>query len=400
MERLKRVLYVGMITTDTYGKVVGEKAYAGAAARKMTSVVCAMRSVGQRAIILSLPFVGTQAKRALYPPVVTSDGKVPAVFLATLRSKYLRKLFVPFFLAVFAWRRVSVCDTVILYNHAVEYLPALAILRLKGVKVVQDIEDAPTVDEGGMRGVLNRVSFAVTFRFTEPRKMVVAEHVAKELKLDDYVVIRGVALNDRGLAGLCNTAKWEDLQAGGELKLHYGGTLIPDTGIDLFCESIELLAHNEGRLDRRVVFKVTGVGELGKIRTLQERIQTHRKVNVELLPELSMADYVALIDTCHGSLSLKRPESSMSNTTFPSKVIEITSAGVALVSTRLGDVVSLFNDESVFFLQHYDAVDLVDIIVDMAQASGRVERVAKAGLDVCSQTFSAKAIGEKMARLI
>ena len=400
MKQRNRVFYVGMIATDAYGESVGEKTYAGAAANKMISVAGAMRSVGHRAIIVSIPSIGARAKRAFYPPVLTVEGGTPAVFLATFKSRYLRKIFGPFFLAAFALRRISAGDTVILYNHAVEYILALAMLRLMKVNVVQDIEDAPADDEKGWQGWLNRVCFATTFRLTNRRKMVVADHVARELKLDDYVVVRGVASDDTGASRNADARKWEDLQTGGDLKLHFGGTLVHDTGVDVFCQGVELLAWDDCRLHRRVVFKVTGVGELEKIRSLQNRIHASAKVHLELLPELSKAGYVALIDMCHGSLSLRRPKSAMAKTTFPSKVIEITAAGLALVSTRLGDVASLFNDESAFFLTEDDPVELADIIVGMMDDPVRVERVAKTGRDVCNRTFSTKAVGEEIGRLL
>ena len=400
MKQRNRIFYLGMITTDAYARVVGEHIYSGAAARKMMLVARALRSVGRRVIVVSLPFVGTGAKRAFYGPVLTPDGGVPTIFLATLRSKVLRKIVGPYVLAVFFLRRSVPGDTVIFYNHAIEYIPTLLLLRLRGLNLVQDIEDAPMDDEKGIRGVLNRISFAITLRLTNPRKMLVADHVAKGLKLDDYVVIRGVASQETEAVHVSDTRKWDDLRNDGDLKLHFGGTLISDTGVDLFCKAVELLARNEDRLDRRVVFKVTGVGELNKVRKLQKEIKKSKKVHLDLLPELSKADYLALIDSCHGSLSLRRPGSSMSNTTFPSKVIEITASGLALISTRVGDVPSLYGDDAAYFLSEFAPEDLVDIFIGMVADPGRLEHVAAAGRDASNRIFSPRSVGEEMTRLL
>ncbi|WP_108663897.1 glycosyltransferase [Acuticoccus kandeliae] len=398
MTRRARVFYIGMITSDAYGRAIGEQTYAGAAARKMILVVRALRSVGHRAIVVSLPFVGVGARRRSYGTVTTTEGGVPAVFLATLRSRYLRKLFGPFVLAGFAWRRVGRQDTAIVYNHAIEYLPALVLLRLKGARIVQDIEDAPTADETGARGVLNRLSFAVTSALTVRRKMVVADHVARELGLADYVVVRGVASHETD--GLDPDAtKWDDLRSGQALRIHYGGTLIGETGVDLFCAAVARLAKDADRLARPVCFAVTGVGELDKIRGLQGRMQGCVKVDVTLRPELVKADYLALLDSCHASLSLKRPGSGMANTTFPSKVIEITASGLALVSTRLGDVAEIFDAHSAIFLAGYEPADLADAIVEMACNPEMVGRVARVGQEVCVATFSPESVGHEMTRL-
>lgn len=400
MKRRSRVYYVGMITTDAYGRAVGERTYSGAAARKMVLVARAMRSVGLRAFIVSLPFVGTGAKHSAFGPILNTNGGVPTVFTATLRSTWLRKLVGPFYLADFFLRHARRGDTLIFYNHALEYIPTLLMLRLRGLTFVQDIEDAPTEDEAGLRGLLNRASFAITLRLTRARKMVVADHVARGLGLRDYVTIRGVASQETDASSSQDTRKWTELRSGGDLKLHFGGSLMADTGVDLYCQAIELLARSKKELAFCVAFKVTGTGDLYKIRDLQARVGDNARVSVELLPELSKADYLALIGACHGSLSLKRPGSAMSNTTFPSKVIEITAAGLALVSTRLGDVPEIFVDDTAFFLSDYRPEVLVETIIAMAADPERVERVAAAGRDLCNEVFAPETVGEAMKRLL
>lgn len=349
MTRRPRVFYLGMITTDSYGRAIGERTYSGAATRKMLLVAQAMRSVGLRTIVVSLPFVGTGARCFWFSSVVISEGRVPAVFTATLRSPVLRKLVGPVFPLIFFLRHARRGDTVICYNHALEYLPSQLALRLRGVKLVQDIEDAPIAQERGFRGHLNRFTFAVTFRLTAARKMVVADHVAEGLGLNDFVSIRGVAAQEIDLGLSTNNAKWGELKSGGPLKLHYGGTLIAETGVELFCKAVEQLAQNVGRLARPVNFRITGVGNFHKIRALQDRVREVRAIEVEVFQELDKLDYLRIIDACHGSLSLKRPGSAMSNTTFPSKVIEITGAGLALVSARFGDVAEIFVNDTAFF---------------------------------------------------
>lgn len=400
MSRRRRVYYVGMITTDAYGHVVGERVYSGAATRKMLLVAQAMRCVGLRAIVVSLPFVGAKARRASFPSVVISQGGVPMVFTATLRSTLFRKLIGPIFLLLFLLRHCQRGDSVIFYNHAVEYLPALMALRLRGVKLMQDIEDAPIGDERGLSGFLNRVSFDLTSRLTAARKMVVADHVAHILGLDDFVTIRGVAAREICLKPTTNNSKWLELKSGGALKLHYGGTLITETGVALFCEAVDRLAQHADILERPVRFNITGVGDLYKIRALQDRLREVGVVEVEVFPELNKAEYLELLDACHGSLSLKQPGSAMGTTTFPSKVLEITGAGLALVTARLGDVAKIFVDDTAFFLPTCNSESLANTVVIMASDPIRVETVAAAGRARCHELFSPEAVGIEMRRLL
>ena len=90
----------------------------------------------------------------------------------------------------------------------------------------------------------------------------------------------------------------------------------------------------------------------------------------------------------------------MSNTTFPSKVIEITAAGLALVSTRLGDVTEIFGEDSAYFIAGYQPEGLVETIIEMAAAPERVERVAAAGSKLCNKVFAPEVVGEEMKRLL
>lgn len=399
MTRRQRVFYMGMITPDSYGRAVGEDTFAGAAEQKMISVARAMRHVGLRAIIVSLPFIGAHAKRSCYGPVVTSDDGSPVIFLATLRSKYLRKMLGAVFLAGFSWRHVRSDDTVILYNHAIEYFLALLLLRVRGVHVVQDIEDVPRPEGWGVREFLHHLGFALTFRLTSRRKMVVAEHVARRLGLNDYVVVRGVA-SLSAPAVHAAPCKWAALRDGKPLILHYGGTLRPDTGVELFCAAVEALAQDNRRLNRPVVFFVTGVGALGPVRALQAKINDTGNVRLYVEGRMGKSDYDILISGCHASLSLRKPGSKYSETTFPSKVIEVTSRGLALISSDQGDVLALFDDKSAFLLRTYEASELMEIIVSLAADPERVERVAAAGRQISIQTFSPEIVGKEMIRLL
>ena len=389
-----------MITTDAYNHRIAEYTYSGAAARKMTLVTRAARSAGLKMVIVSLPFLGKQVSKTSYRRVVLKDRGVPFVFLATLRSPILRKLLSPFTLAAFALKRVNREDTVIFYNHAIEYIPALLVLWLRGVKLVLDIEDVPTVEEKGIRGFLNRILFAITFHMTDDKKMVVAEHVARLLALQDHVVIRGVAEERPRIPFQPDHQKWQSLIDGNGLRIHFGGTLIPDTGIDLFCNTIDLLIKNQDKLRQSVTFVVTGTGELEKIEQILGSGNSRDKIRIDLFPQLNQEEYLQMIDSCHASLSLKRPESGIAGTTFPSKVIEITSSHLALVSTRFGDVSDLFDEQTAFLLPDFSAADLEAIIIEMTKDPARVNRIAESGFALCNKTFSEAVVGREMTRLV
>lgn len=390
-----RVFYLGMMVTDAYGQKVNASTFTGAASNKMMAITKAMRNQGWDASIISLPFVGASAQRFFIPAVTLEDGGVPIEFLPTFRSAVLRKILGTW---VFGLRACSIENNakVIVYNHASEYVLALWVLRLRGISVVHDIEDAPTTDERGLRKFLSHFSFWATNKLTLSKKMVVAEHVAKSLNIQDCVVIRGVAGDDVPV----NPHKWAALKQEGTLVLHFGGTLNRSTGIDVFCVAVKMLSVSPLLPNAAIEFNVTGLGELDKIQSLQQAVQGSSKVRVNLHTPLSKQAYQALFGQCHGSLSLRDPVADYSNTTFPSKVIEITSSGLALVSSKQGDVPDIYSHESAFFMDRYDAECLAALIISMVVNPSGVEEVAKQGKAVAVAHFSGSVVASQMQSLL
>jgi glycosyltransferase involved in cell wall biosynthesis len=390
-----RVFYLGLMVTDASGQKVNASTFTGAASNKMMAIIKAMRNQGTDASIISLPFVGASAWRFFIPAVTLEDGGVPIEFLPTFRSAVVRKILGTWVFGLRAcW--IEKNAKVVVYNHAIEYVLALMVLRLRSIPVVHDIEDAPTTDERGLRKFLSHFSFWATNHLTLSKKMVVAEHVAKSLNIQDCVVIRGVAGDDVPV----DPKKWTALRQGGPLVLHFGGTLNRSTGIEVFCAAVKMLSVSSLLPNAAIEFNVTGVGELEKIQALQQAVQGSSKVRVNLHTQLSKQAYQALFGQCHGSLSLRDPVADYSNTTFPSKVIEITSSGLALVSSKQGDVPDIYNHEAAFLMDRYDPECLADLIIRMAANPSGVEEVAQQGKAVAKAHFSGPVVARQMQSLL
>jgi glycosyltransferase involved in cell wall biosynthesis len=190
------------------------------------------------------------------------------------------------------------------------------------------------------------------------------------------------------------------LKQGGALILHFGGTLNRSTGIDVFCAAVRLLSVSSLLPNAAIEFNVTGVGDLDKIQSLQQAVRGSSKVRVKLHTSLSKQAYQALFGQCHGSLSLRDPAADYSSTTFPSKVIEITSSGLALVSSKQGDVPDIYSHESAFFMNRYDAESLASLVIRMVANPIGVEEVAKQGKVVAMANFSGPVVARQMQSLL
>lgn len=392
--RKSRTYYVGMICTDAYLKATGESAFIGAASGKMGSIVAALRLAGQRAVLVSLPFIG-KAGRRQPGRLCWADG-FPALFLPVSRSPVVRKVFGPFVLAWFALRRVKPHDTVLFYNHAPEYILALLCLHFRRVSVFHDIEDVPLSSEEGLRGLLNRLSFKIMFAISSQRKVTVSNQVAKRLGITHFFAVQGVA-TDANL--FSNERKWQSLERGAPLRVHYGGSLTVSTGVELFCSTVMLLDKMIVPPGIRIDFIVTGMGEISRIREMGTSIESDW-LRMEVHQEIERSTYLGIIDTCHVSMSLKSPESEIACTTFPSKVIEITSRGVALISSPISDISEIFSDDDVWLLPRFNERMLSSILIQMARCPQEVRRRAAAGQLVARDRFGSLEVGRKLARYL
>jgi hypothetical protein len=90
----------------------------------------------------------------------------------------------------------------------------------------------------------------------------------------------------------------------------------------------------------------------------------------------------------------------MGMTTFPSKVIEITSRGLALITARLGDVSQIFDEDSAFFLDPYSSSTLTTLFKELADEPHRVYRVATAGQAVSARNFSKAAVANAVEGIL
>ncbi len=392
--RKLRIYYVGMVCTGAYVKAIREDAFVGAASGKMSSVVTALRLAGRRAVLVSLPFVGKGAGRL--PGRLCRGDRFPALFLPVWRSPAVRKVLGTFSLAWFAIHRVRSRDTILFYNHGLEYLLALLILRMRGVAVFQDIEDVPISTERGLRGVLNRLGYVLMFKLASARKVTVSNLVGKTLNLSDFLAVQGIAAENVTAVG---QEKWTQLEAGAPLRVHYGGTLMASTGLDLFCAAVAQLGATAEPIGRRIDFIVTGIGDL---KCIHDLIATLRSdwLGIEVHQGVARDVYFDLLDSCHASLSLKSPESEISSTTFPSKVIEITSRGLALVSTQVSDVGDIFTDNAAWLIQQFSDQALSDILLNMARNPAEVRRRADAGQALARARFSPPAVGRALAEFL
>lgn len=390
-----RVFYFGMVNTPAYCASRGLDLYVGAAAGKMMGVLLALRSVGLRAWLVTLPILNGRASPGLQAAGVGRD--IPSFHLGSCRSPWLRRAWGAVGFLRFSLSRVRSHDRVIVYNHALEYLPALIVLALRGVVVFHDIEDLPRRDERGIRGLFNRLGFWVTHRLTSSRKLVASCQIGERVNIPRYLPVYGLFSGQPAFNA--SHSKWSNLSEGQPLRVHYGGTLAQETGLDLFLAAVQILSRGEVQDGPAVTLCVTGAGDLDRIREVGSSLAGGR-LQLEVYNAVSREAYLELLGSCHASLALKLSTSSLASTTFPSKVIEIASHGLALVSTRVSDVPLIFDEGAAFLLESESPEALAGLLQTMSRSPAEVVRRAEAGHRLVRERFSDRVVGDALNRFL
>lgn len=392
MTNKNRLFYVGMINTQVYAEAVGHDLFMGAANRKMLSVLQAARLAGASAWLVSIPVLGRKLPRLSVPSKVLREQAVPALFMPTFSNRYLRKLMGSLYLALFCLFRVRANDRVIFYNHAFEYTLALGLLWLRGEPAYLDIEDVPRGDIGGIAAAFDRFLFNYAMRLTHPRKITVSRQVAGDLGMDDALVIHGVA----DMEGISQRARFAEP---GPVRILYGGTLIEETGLGLFIEGVELLARSLGDAPVRVTFVITGTGGSSELERLVAAC-ANSAVQIENCHNVDQRTYLELLRGCDAALSLKLPASSISSTTFPSKVVEITSEGLLLVATSVSDIPALFGPDQIVLLEDPTADSFTSQIRYILDNRPAMTELAKRGQQRARSLFSAASVGAHLLKYL
>ena len=387
------VYYLGMVNSPAYCQHSGVSLYVGAAFKKMAGVIMGLKHSRVNAQLLSLPFLDNANSPFMVQQCVLSEDGFKAIYFTTFRNRICRKFFGSLSLAWFSLTSLSQDDIVLVYNHAPEYFLFLCLLRFRGISAYHDIEDVPISSDNTIEGFVERLFFRLTFLLTCKRKIVVSRQAANLLKLRNYLVINGVFTNRPGCIDDAGS-KWTNLLSGGRLCIHYGGTLCAETGLDLFIKALNILDESYTG-SRPIAFFVSGIGNIGRVSDLANCLINHR-IKVSVSPKAPLAQYENIVSLCHVSLSLRSPNAPISSTTFPSKVIEASSRGLALITTDVSDMRQVYDDRSAFFLSGFDPHELSNLISLIASDSESIYATSCAGRDQVNKRFSPEVVGKSL----
>lgn len=384
-----RLHYFSSVSTDSLNRLFGIDSHVGAASRKVFGTARALMTADVRPVVVSglIPFPGGKLCSAV------RTGSVPYVRLFSLGNGALRRVTAAFSFLWYTAFTVETEDAVLLYNAFPEYILAAAYLCLVRRRAFLDVEDAPRADEAGLRGAMNRFSFRWLKTFCDHRIITVSEQLANNAGFSEHHTNYGT-FDEMPRSNEPN----QRFKKGVALNFLYGGAIVRETGLDLFCDTVRLLHSRMPEL--QVNFHVTGLFDFARLESLRLEVEQHSSLRVVIHGDLSSHEYRDLLSSMDVGLCLKLPSHSMGQTTFPSKVIEICSAGLLLCTTDVSDIPSLFSDDLAVVLRTEDSDELAQKIAFISERREEMKLRALRAHEMVAERFSSLRVGTDLRNFI
>jgi glycosyltransferase involved in cell wall biosynthesis len=186
---------------------------------------------------------------------------------------------------------------------------------------------------------------------------------------------------------------------GSRVTFLYGGSISTDTGLDLFASALRTLARERPELAARMHFVVTGFGGGDKLAALARELEPSG-FTLDVRQDTGPDEYKQILARADVGLSLKLPESAFNATTFPSKVIELASHGLLVLTTDISDIPLLFDRDTAAILPDAQAATLANLLAAIATDPERYAAIAAAGQRRIVERCSRRSVGRRLVEFL
>jgi glycosyltransferase involved in cell wall biosynthesis len=257
--------------------------------------------------------------------------------------------------------------------------------RLLGMRCLLDLEDGYAECKYIMRNALNALLSKLYARLCSGA-MLAAHVLKRETPLRRSYVCYGIA----------EVVKVDRDWSSTPLQILMGGSLLKETGAELFLETIYLMMHQHPLTLAKLRFVATGFGDCAEV--LRKAASGDLRHCLSFRGRLTAGEYRDIMRESHVGLCLKLPQSSMGMTTFPSKVVELASYGLLVVSTRISDVPQIFDDCTAILLDAATPEALCKALIGASQKPEKAKATALAGQARVASLCSEEKVGAELWR--
>ena len=340
-----------------------------AASRKVFMMAEAIRQSSKRVVVLSLGRGRQDYSGKWFPATVKRVRGAPVIFHPFLNLPVLSELISLFAPVPTLWRmyRKRKNITVLFYNRTAAYAVALLCARLMGFRCLLDLEDGETPDS--MRSFRGLATKAINFLYESccsDGALLACEALKEQTRIRPTMCYYGA------VEPLPNLADWQSPR----LNILMSGTVSISTGALQLIGAIKILRMEYTSISQHIEVHVTGNGDC--IEDLARLSMIHGGPTVTMHGRISNVAYRNILTHSHIGLALKPAVGELAHSTFPSKVTEMASAGLALITTDISDVRKIFGSAALY-LENEDPRELVTRMVWAYSNRAQASSLAKQG---------------------
>ena len=384
---LRRVTIVSNALDDLTRVERGIASDSPAASRKVLQLCAALRSAGIRPRVLSLGRGRADGTWRWHRRSVRRVGGIPVLYAPFSRLPGVSELVSLFAPAALLWRlRGPGPQALLFYNREPAYLPSLLLGRLLGFKTLFDLEDGEVGrDAHRWRGLLSRAVRRLYDRLCGGGALLACSALSAMTTVRPLLCYYGVAERS------ASAARWSAPQ----LSVLLGGTLAAETGANLLVDTIAHLRRTRPAWAGRLHFEISGKGP--SLAAFSALAGSAEAPSVTVHGRLSDVGYRELLARCDIGLALKPRRGALADTTFPSKVVEMASAGMLVLSTDISDVRAVLGDGALY-LERDEPSALCELLrlaaEDPVAARALAERGAQAVWARCEPAAAGRAVAD------
>lgn len=333
-----RIICLSNVFDQHYHDLRGEKVDRALGSKRPVLFKCLVAATGRELVVLSSPPKAAERRTARWLPAVETEyAGYRQLFCANWDAPKLRVPLSWFFYARHALRHVRSGDVVLIDNYEFIYVMAARLLQIfRRVTFILDYEDGKHLIDRGWSRVLSGLA---EWAGQPLIRAAMLAHPALGKRLPASVPTEVVpGFIPQKLAG---TTREPGM---GEVRFLYSGALDTTRGVDLLLQALEHLPESGWRLD------ITGQGALaGRVKQFSQdprwsgRVKYHRALPSEA--------YDCIVAAAHAGLNCQRASDPISNVTFPSKIFTYLSAGLLVISSRVGAVEELCGNACFYYAE-------------------------------------------------
>jgi glycosyltransferase involved in cell wall biosynthesis len=277
----------------------------------------------------------------------------------------------------------------IAYNRQWHYLPSLIQARIFRTKIYLDLEDGNTPSGGVLSKIINRIRVLLFDYFCPNGAILAAKALNDQIKTRNTFVCYGCAETD-----IINKERSTHHQ----FQILFGGSLLVETGAQLLIDTITWLNVHHPELKKDINIIVTGYGPMSL--ELSQFSKSIGRGWIQFLGDIDRDTYLEVLKETQIGLCLKLNSTQMGRTTFPSKILEYASYGLAIITTKVSDVPELLQADGAIYLEEETPEKLAEILQLLANNTYNIQDISNKGQEIVRSKCNSEVVGNDLKQFL